>query len=213
MSSHFFHQSDPRYQASPVSYTHKKAAQQAPPKSQVVWLNRWPGLVWPWCVKVQEAAGNSDVLRSSLEQWSVSRLPKAATPATLLRGNAGIKSEVVQSPLTGALLKNRPTLMILMLSKNNILRYYEKNTMLMKCKCIFRKNVINFQKHLLPAAVNLAPGFLSISFFKAGWKLVSSSRITVPPVLFMSRRLRYLLRVRSTWQKPCSATYTSGQLQ
>ena len=36
---------------------------------------------------------------------------------------------------------------------------------------------------------------LSASFFKAGCKVVSLSLMAFPPDLFMSRRLRYLLRV------------------
>jgi len=50
---------------------------------------------------------------------------------------------------------------------------------------------------------------LSASFFKAGCKLVSLNGAS--PILLMSRRLRYLLRVCSTWQKPYSGTYVMGK--
>ena len=43
---------------------------------------------------------------------------------------------------------------------------------------------------------------LSASFFKKSYGVF--------PILFMSRRLRYLLRVYSTWQKPCSGKYVVG---
>jgi len=33
----------------------------------------------------------------------------------------------------------------------------------------------------------------------------------VSPILFMSRRLRYLLLVCSTWQKRCSGKYVVGK--
>ena len=50
--------------------------------------------------------------------------------------------------------------------------------------------------------------------FEAGCKLVSLIRVAFPTVLLMSKRLRYLLRMCSTWLKSCSATYigvsTSG---
>jgi len=38
-------------------------------------------------------------------------------------------------------------------------------------------------------------------FFKAGCKSVSLSLMAFPPVLFISRLLRYLLRMCSTWLK------------
>jgi len=43
--------------------------------------------------------------------------------------------------------------------------------------------------------------WLYLQVFKAGCKLVSLSRMGFPPVVFMSRRLRYLLRMCSTWLK------------
>ena len=47
----------------------------------------------------------------------------------------------------------------------------------------------------------LCPWILSTSFLKAGCKLVSFSCMAFPPVLFMSRRLWYLLRMCSTCLK------------
>jgi len=51
---------------------------------------------------------------------------------------------------------------------------------------------------------------LSASFSKAVRKLVVLSLTASPPVLFMSRRLGYLLRVCSIWQKICSAKHVVG---
>jgi len=53
---------------------------------------------------------------------------------------------------------------------------------------------------LVPTTANLVPGFY-LQVFKAGCKLVSFNRMVFPPALFMLRRLRYLLRVCSTWLK------------
>jgi len=41
----------------------------------------------------------------------------------------------------------------------------------------------HFQKQLVPTTANLAPGCLFATFFKAGCKLVSLSRMTFPPGL------------------------------
>jgi len=48
------------------------------------------------------------------------------------------------------------------------------------------------------------------NFFRAGFKLVSLSRMAFPRVLFMSRRLWFIFRMCSTWLKPCSAAYVMG---
>ena len=53
---------------------------------------------------------------------------------------------------------------------------------------------------LVPTTANLAPGFIC-RFFKAGCKLVSLSGLAFPPVLLMSRRLLYLLRMCITLLK------------
>ena len=53
---------------------------------------------------------------------------------------------------------------------------------------------------LIPNTVNLAPGYY-LQVFKAGCKSVSLRLLAFPPVLFISRRLRYLLRMCSTWLK------------
>jgi len=45
---------------------------------------------------------------------------------------------------------------------------------------------------------------------KAVCKLVSLSCMAFTQVFFMSRRLRYLLRMCSTWLKPYSAIYVEG---
>jgi len=49
---------------------------------------------------------------------------------------------------------------------------------------------------------------LFASFFKASCKSISLNGVS--PILFMSKRLRYLLPVCSTWQKPCSGKYIVG---
>ena len=50
-------------------------------------------------------------------------------------------------------------------------------------------------KTVCPATANLALGFLSKFFLRqAGCKFVSFSRMAFPPVLFMPRQLRNLLR-------------------
>jgi len=54
------------------------------------------------------------------------------------------------------------------------------------------------------------PRLFICKFFKAVCKLVSLSCMAFLQVLFMSRRLRYLLRMCSTWLKPCSAIYFVG---
>ena len=54
------------------------------------------------------------------------------------------------------------------------------------------------KKQLFPTTANPAFGFSSVSFFKAGCKLASLSRMAFPSILFMWRRLRYLLRVCSS---------------
>jgi len=66
------------------------------------------------------------------------------------------------------------------------------------------------KKQVVPTTANLGPGFLSVSFFKAGYKLVSLSRMAFPSVLFISWRLRYLLRMCSILVKPCSGKYVVG---
>jgi len=49
-----------------------------------------------------------------------------------------------------------------------------------ECNCNCRKNVIHFQKQLVPTTANLACLFIC-KFFKAGYKLVSLSRMAVAP--------------------------------
>jgi len=53
---------------------------------------------------------------------------------------------------------------------------------------------------LVPTTVNLVHGFY-LQVFEAGCKLVSFSRIAFLPVLFVSRRLRYLLCMCNIWLK------------
>ena len=67
------------------------------------------------------------------------------------------------------------------------------------------------KKQLISTTANLAPGVLTVSFFKAGCKLVTYESYGISLVFFMWRRLRYLLRVCSTSLKPCSATYVVGK--
>jgi len=57
------------------------------------------------------------------------------------------------------------------------------------------KSVIHSPKQVVPTTANITLGFLSVSCYKAGCKLVSISHFH----LFMSRRLQYLLRMCSTW--------------
>jgi len=52
--------------------------------------------------------------------------------------------------------------------------------------------------------------FICQFILEAGCNLVNFSRMAFPPVLFMSRRLWCSLRMRSTWLKPCSATYSTS---
>ena len=52
--------------------------------------------------------------------------------------------------------------------------------------------------------------FILKLFFKAGSKLISSSRLAFRSVLFMSRQLRYFLRMCNTWLKPCSGKHVEG---
>ena len=54
--------------------------------------------------------------------------------------------------------------------------------------------------------------FICKVFFKAVCKLVSLSCMVFPQVLFMSRRLRYLLRMCSARLKPCSAICVVGNV-
>ena len=69
-----------------------------------------------------------------------------------------------------------------------------------ECKCICRMKLFIFKKNSWFQLMWILRWCLFASFFKAGCKLVSLSRMTFPPVLFMSRRLRYLLRMCRTWQ-------------
>jgi len=62
---------------------------------------------------------------------------------------------------------------------------------------------------LVPTVANLAPDFY-LQFSRAGCKLVSLSHMAFPPVLFMSRRLQYLLSRCSCLVEICSVTYFEG---
>jgi len=53
---------------------------------------------------------------------------------------------------------------------------------------------------LVPTTANIALGFY-LQVFKAGFNSVSLSRMALPAVLFMSRRLWYLLGTCSSWVK------------
>ena len=80
---------------------------------------------------------------------------------------------------------------------------WHKKTKRNECTCICRKNVIHFQKtvgSIYCDGSNYFPAFgiLSVSFFKAGCKLVSLSRMAFPAIFFMWRPLRYLSRVCSS---------------
>ena len=62
------------------------------------------------------------------------------------------------------------------------------------------RNLSSGSTVLVPISATLPLAFIC-KFFKAGCKSVSSSRMAFPPVLYMSRRLRYLLRMCSTGLK------------
>jgi len=64
------------------------------------------------------------------------------------------------------------------------------------------------KKQLIPTDASLAVVFVC-KLSKSSCKLVSLNEVS--PILFMSRRLRYLLLVCSTWQKRCSGKYVVGK--
>jgi len=65
------------------------------------------------------------------------------------------------------------------------------------------------KKQLIPTNANLAMVFIC-KLFQSRLQVGQYESYGVSPVLFMSRRLRYLLRVCSTWQRPCSEKYIVG---
>ena len=69
-------------------------------------------------------------------------------------------------------------------------------------------NVINFQKNSSFQLMQTLQWCLSASFLKVGCKVVSLNGVSL--ILLISRQLWYLLRVCSTWQKPCSGKYVVG---
>jgi len=64
----------------------------------------------------------------------------------------------------------------------------------------------------VPTNANLAAGVYIQAFWKqvASWSTFKSCGVS--PVLFMSSRLRYLLRMCSTWLKTFSTTYIVGNV-
>jgi len=97
MSSHISELRDPSYvglamcqnvpwkngEASASAYTHGKAAQRLS-KDQVEWLHLWTWLVPSWC-------GASKNIWDCCWSWGILGLPRAASPAILLRGKLCIK--------------------------------------------------------------------------------------------------------------------------
>jgi len=67
----------------PAGYTPGKAVKRTP-KGQVEWLHLRPCLVPSWC-------GASKTIWDCCWSWGISSPPRAAAPATLLRGKAGMK--------------------------------------------------------------------------------------------------------------------------
>jgi len=69
-------------EAGPADYIQGKAAQKST-KDYVSWLHLWPCLFPYWC-------GASRTIRDCWKAWDIAS-PRAAAPATLLRGKAGMK--------------------------------------------------------------------------------------------------------------------------
>jgi len=65
------------------------------------------------------------------------------------------------------------------------------------------------KKQLIPTNANLAMVFI-LKRFQSRFQVRQFKSYGVSPTLFMSGRLRYLLRVCSIWQKPSSGKYVVG---